>query len=84
MYFCEKKAEVLSNHAEEKWLCRISSFHEKRKTKQIKQNFFKLVATYWLRNVNCLHSSSIYPQESANKTAKGRKSRVKIRATRAS
>ena len=45
--FCEKKnlAEVLFIHAEEKWLCRISSFYEKRKTKQLKQNFFKSVGT---------------------------------------
>ena len=26
-------AEILLTHAEEKWLCRISSFYEKRKTK---------------------------------------------------
>ena len=40
LYFFEKKslAEVLITHAEEKWLCRISSFYEKRKTKQLKQN----------------------------------------------
>ena len=37
-----------------------------------------------LRQVNCLHSSSIYPQESENKTEKGRKSKVKIVATIAS
>ena len=48
MYFFEKKrlAEVLLTHAEEKWLCRISSFYEKRKTKQLKQNFSKSVGTY--------------------------------------
>ena len=28
-------------HAEGKWLCRISSFYGKRKTKQLKQNFKK-------------------------------------------
>ena len=46
--FCENKslAEVLLSHAEEKWLCRISSFYEKRKTKQLKQNFLKSVGTY--------------------------------------
>ena len=35
LYFCEKKslAEILLIHAEEKWLCTISSFYEKRKTK---------------------------------------------------
>ena len=49
LYFCEKKrlAEVLLIHAEEKWLCRFSSFYEKRKTKQLNQNFFKSVGTYW-------------------------------------
>ena len=48
LYFFEKKslAEVLLTHAEEKWLCRISSFYEKRKTKQLKQNFSKSVGTY--------------------------------------
>ena len=48
LYFFEKKslAEVLLTHAEEKWLCRISSFYEKRKTKQLKQNFSKSVETY--------------------------------------
>ena len=48
LYFFEKKslAEVLLTHAEEKWLCRISSFHEKRKTKQLKQNFSKSVGIY--------------------------------------
>ena len=99
LYFCEKKclAVVLLTHAEEKWLCRISSFYEKRKTKQLKQNFFKTVETYGfcnlqtkkcekisttrLRHVNYLHSSSIYPHESKNKTEKGRKSKVKIIAT---
>ena len=37
--FCEKKslAEVLLGHVKEKCLCRISSFYEKRKTKQLKQ-----------------------------------------------
>ena len=90
-------AEVLLTHAEEKWLCRISSFYEKRKTKQLKQNFFKTVETYGfcklqtkkceeisttrLRHVNYLHSSSIYPHESNNKTEKGRKSEIKIIAT---
>ena len=34
--------------------------------------------------VNYLHSSSIYPQESENKTEKGGKSKVKIIATIAS
>ena len=34
-----------------------------------------------LRHVNFLHSSSIYPQESENKTEKGRKSKAKIIAT---
>ena len=99
MYFCEKKilAEVLLTHAGKKWLCRISSFYEKRKTKQLKQNFLKTVETYEfcklqtkkceevsttrLRHVNYLHSSSIYPHESKNKTEKGRKSKVKIIAT---
>ena len=99
LYFCEKffLAEVLLTHAEEKWLCRISSFYEKRKTKQLKQNFFKTVETYGfcklqtkkceeistarLRHVNYIHSSSIYPHESKNKTEKGRKSKVKIIAT---
>ena len=48
LHFCEKKslAEVLLIHAEEKWLCRISSFYEERKTKQVKQNIFKSVGTY--------------------------------------
>ena len=48
LYFCEKKslAEILLIHPEEKWLCRISSFYEKRKTKQLKQNFSKSVGTY--------------------------------------
>ena len=34
-------------HAEDKWLCRISLFYGKRKTKQLKQNFLKSVRTYW-------------------------------------
>ena len=37
-----------------------------------------------LRHVDYLYSSSIYPQESENKTEKGRKSKVKITATIAS
>ena len=94
-------AEVLLTHAEEKWLCRISSFYEKRKTKQLKQNFSKSVGTYGffvnckqkkceeisttrLRHVDYLNSSSIYPQETENKTEKGIKSKVKIIATIAS
>ena len=40
-------AEVLLTHAEEKWVCRISSFCGKMKTKQLKQNFFKSMVTYW-------------------------------------
>ena len=37
LYFLEKKslAEVLLTHGEEKCLCRISSFYEKGKTKQL-------------------------------------------------
>ena len=99
LYFCEKKilAEVLFTHAEEKWLCRILSFYEKRKTKQHKQNFFKKMETYGfcklqtkkceeistarLRHFNYLHSSSIYPHKRKNKTERGRKSKVKIIAT---
>ena len=81
---------------EVKWRCRISSFYEKRKTKQLKQNFFKTVetlgfcklqtkiceeiSTIRLRHVNYLYSSSIYPHESKNKREKGRKSKVKILA----
>ena len=45
-------AEVLFTHAEEKWLCRISSFDEKRKTKQLKENFFKTVEAS-MGFVNC-------------------------------
>ena len=37
-----------------------------------------------LRHANFLHFSSIYPQESENKTEKGRKSKAKIIATIAS
>ena len=88
LYFCGEKflVEVLLTHAEEKWLCRILSFYEKRKTKQHKQNFFKKMETYGfcklqtkkceeisttrLRYVNYLHSFSIYPHESKNKTEK--------------
>ena len=43
--FCERKKFGRST-AEEKWLCRISSFYEKRKTNQLKQNFVKSVGTY--------------------------------------
>ena len=39
------------------------------------------ISTTRLRHVNYLHSSSIYPHESKNKTEKGRKSKVKIIAT---
>ena len=39
------------------------------------------ISTTRLRYVNYLHSSSIYPYESKNKTKKGRKSKVKIIAT---
>ena len=39
-------AVVLLTHAEEKWICKISSFYEKRKTKQLKQNFFESVVAY--------------------------------------
>ena len=68
-----------------------------KKERQLKQNLFKSVGTMGfcklqtkkceeisttrLRHVNYLHSSSIYPQESENKTEKGRKSKVKIIAT---
>ena len=50
LYFYEKKSltEVLLTHTEEKWLCRIPSFYEKRKTKQLKQNFSKSVRIYGL------------------------------------
>ena len=34
-----------------------------------------------LRHVNYLHSFSVYPQQSENKTEKGRKSKIKIIAT---
>ena len=43
LYFCEKN---FLTHAEQKWLCRILSFWEKRTTKQLKQNFLKLVGSY--------------------------------------
>ena len=49
----------------------------KLQTKKIRGNFHNEIE-------NCLHSSSNYPQESESKTEKGRKSRVKIRATIAS
>ena len=42
------------------------------------------ISTTRLRHVDYLHSSSIYPQESENKTEKGRKSKVEIIATIAS
>ena len=84
-------AEVLLVHAEEKWLCRVSSFYEKRKTKKLKQNSGNLwlfvnckqkkceeISTARLKHVDYLHSSSTYPPESENKTEKGRKSKVKI------
>ena len=70
---------------------------KERLHKQLKQNFFKTVETYGfcklqtkkceeisttrLIHVNYLHSSSINPHESKNKTEKGRKSKVKILAT---
>ena len=42
------------------------------------------ISTKRLTHVNYLHFSSIYPQESEDKTEKGRKSKVKIIATIAS
>ena len=39
-------AEVLLTHAEKKWLCRISSFYEKRKTKLTQAKLFETVETY--------------------------------------
>ena len=39
------------------------------------------ISTTKLRHINCLHSSSIYPHESKNKTEKERKSKLKIIAT---
>ena len=42
---------------------------------------YEEISTTRLRYVNYLHSSSIYPHESKNKTEKGRKSKVKIIAT---
>ena len=42
------------------------------------------ISTKRLRHVNYLHFSSIYPQESEDKTEKGRKLKVKIIATIAS
>ena len=39
------------------------------------------ISTPRLKHVNYLHSSSIYPHESKNKTEKGRKSKAKIIAT---
>ena len=42
------------------------------------------ISTVRLRHVNYFHSSSIYPQESENKTEKWRKSKVKRIATIAS
>ena len=49
-----------------------------------KQKKYEEISTTRLIHVNYLHSSSIYPQESENKTEKGRKSKVKITATIAS
>ena len=48
----------------------------KRQTKKYEEIYMTR-----LRHVNFLHSSSIYPQESENKTEKGRKSKAKIIAT---
>ena len=39
------------------------------------------ISTARLRHVNYIYSFSIYPQESENKTEKGRKSKVKMIAT---
>ena len=49
-----------------------------------KQKKCEKISTTRLKHVDYLHSSSIYPQESENKTEKRRKSKVKITATIAS
>ena len=49
-----------------------------------KQKKCKEISMTRLRHVNFLHFSSIYPQESDNKTEKRRKSKAKIIATIAS
>ena len=51
----------------------------KRQTKKCEE-----ISMTRLSHLNFLHSSSIYPQESENKTEKGRKSKAKIIATIAS
>ena len=97
LYFFAKKslAEVPLTHAEEKWRCRTSSFHENEilnnsiKTFQnqwgpmgfCKQKKCEKISTTRLKHVDFLHSFSIYPQESENKTEKRRKPKVKTIAT---
>ena len=51
----------------------------KRQTKKCEE-----ISMARLRHVDFLHSASIYPQESENKTEKGRKSKTKIITTIAS
>ena len=68
----DKSIKTFLNQWEPMGFCKLQ-------TKKCEEN-----STTRLRHVNYLHSSSIYPQESENKTEKGRKSKVKITATIAS